>query len=61
MIINVYVFYHRMQYATPESLFSTLEAEQHNMCKWTGELYLELHNGTYTSQVCDAIESHLSD
>ncbi|CAF2014120.1 unnamed protein product [Rotaria magnacalcarata] len=35
---------------TPNDLFSQLETEQHNMMRWVGELFLELHNGTYTSQ-----------
>ncbi|KAA0191650.1 hypothetical protein HAZT_HAZT001127 [Hyalella azteca] len=41
----------RMQMTTPDALFSALEKEQHNFAVWRGELYLELHNGTYTSQV----------
>ena len=36
---------------TPNDFFDKLEKEQHNMMRWVGELYLELHNGTYTSQV----------
>ncbi|XP_018024939.1 alpha-mannosidase 2C1-like [Hyalella azteca] len=40
----------RMQMTTPDALFSALEKEQHNFAVWRGELYLELHNGTYTSQ-----------
>ena len=34
-----------------DAFFTQLESEQDNFCKWTGELYLELHNGSYTSQV----------
>lgn len=34
---------------TPDEMFSRLEGEQHNFCRWVGELYLELHNGTYTT------------
>ena len=40
-----------MKHMTPSGLFECLEAEKHNLCRWVGELYLELHNGTYTSQV----------
>ncbi|KAK3867170.1 hypothetical protein Pcinc_027352 [Petrolisthes cinctipes] len=40
----------RLKHMSPDSFFKTLEAEQRNLCRWTGELYLELHNGTYTSQ-----------
>ncbi|KAF2345596.1 Glycoside hydrolase family 38 central domain, partial [Trinorchestia longiramus] len=55
-----------MQMTTPDALFTTLEAEQHNFCQWTGELYLELHNGTYTSQaamkrLCRYTEFRLRD
>ncbi|XP_066960313.1 alpha-mannosidase 2C1-like [Macrobrachium rosenbergii] len=35
---------------SPDVLFTELEKDQHNMCRWVGELFLELHNGTYTSQ-----------
>ncbi|KAK2183302.1 hypothetical protein NP493_317g02034 [Ridgeia piscesae] len=35
---------------SPETFFSTVEThEAENLCSWTGELYLELHNGTYTT------------
>ncbi|OQV19664.1 Alpha-mannosidase 2C1 [Hypsibius exemplaris] len=30
--------------------FAALEKEQANLNTWSGELYLELHNGTYTTQ-----------
>ena len=30
--------------------FRQAEAEAHDVCVWVGELYLELHRGTYTSQ-----------
>ncbi|KAG0730044.1 Alpha-mannosidase G [Chionoecetes opilio] len=40
----------RMQHMSPSAFFERLEAEKHNLCRWVGELYLELHNGTYTSQ-----------
>ncbi|KAK7068572.1 hypothetical protein SK128_014724 [Halocaridina rubra] len=35
---------------SPDTLFTELEKDQHNMCRWVGELFLEFHNGTYTSQ-----------
>ena len=41
----------KMTNSTPKSFFDHLEAEGSNLCRWVGELYLELHNGTYTSQV----------
>lgn len=51
---------------TPDDLFGQLETEQHNFCRWVGELYLELHNGTYTTQaamkrLCREAEFRLRD
>lgn len=56
----------RMEMSTPDDLFGQLEAEQHNFCRWVGELYLELHNGTYTTQaamkrLCREAEFRLRD
>lgn len=36
--------------STPNRLFSVLEKESSQLCTWVGELFLELHNGTYTTQ-----------
>ncbi|XP_064627602.1 alpha-mannosidase 2C1-like isoform X2 [Lineus longissimus] len=38
--------------STPDDLFHEIETEatHKNLCKWVGELYLELHNGSYTTQ-----------
>lgn len=36
--------------STPDRLFSVLEKESSQLCTWVGELFLELHNGTYTTQ-----------
>ena len=41
----------KMENSTPDTLFQRLEADGANLARWVGELYLELHNGTYTSQV----------
>lgn len=40
-----------MQHGVPDQFFSVIE-DKHigNLCKWSGELYLELHNATYTTQ-----------
>lgn len=51
---------------TPDQLFTQLESEQHNFCRWVGELYLELHNGTYTThaamkRLCRRAEFELRD
>ncbi|OPJ70121.1 alpha-mannosidase 2C1 [Patagioenas fasciata monilis] len=40
----------RVQISTPDQLFSILEKESSQLCTWVGELFLELHNGTYTTQ-----------
>ncbi|KAM7103654.1 alpha-mannosidase 2C1 [Ciconia maguari] len=40
----------RVQISTPNRLFSVLEKESSQLCTWVGELFLELHNGTYTTQ-----------
>lgn len=41
----------KFENSTPNKFFENLEAESSQLCRWVGELYLELHNGTYTSQV----------
>lgn len=41
----------KVQHGTPDQFFSIVEEKHVNqLCKWNGELYLELHNGTYTTQ-----------
>ncbi|XP_068168621.1 alpha-mannosidase 2C1 isoform X2 [Antennarius striatus] len=40
----------KVQASSPEKLFSQLRAESALLCTWTGELFLELHQGTYTTQ-----------
>nr|XP_034968274.1 alpha-mannosidase 2C1 [Zootoca vivipara] len=39
----------RVQMSTPDQLFTALEKEKARLCTWVGELFLELHNGTYTT------------
>jgi alpha-mannosidase len=39
-----------VQFNTPLSFFHALEAEGGELLRWRGELYFELHRGTYTSQ-----------
>ena len=39
-----------VQLSTPERFFDTAEAELADPPVWSGELYLEFHRGTYTSQ-----------
>ncbi|WP_308467620.1 alpha-mannosidase [Rathayibacter soli] len=40
----------RVAVDTPESFFTRAKAEYEHPPVWSGELYLELHRGTYTSQ-----------
>uniref|UniRef100_A0A8C2VKB0 Alpha-mannosidase 2C1 n=1 Tax=Chinchilla lanigera TaxID=34839 RepID=A0A8C2VKB0_CHILA len=39
----------RVQLSSPDQLFEALESDQGQLCTWVGELFLELHNGTYTT------------
>ncbi|KAG1650836.1 Alpha-mannosidase 2C1 [Nymphon striatum] len=39
----------KVKLSTPDTFFSTLESDRHKLCRWVGELFLELHNGTYTT------------
>ncbi len=41
----------RVVHSTPTAFFEAAEAEYADPPVWTGELYLELHRGTYTSQL----------
>ncbi|XP_069018170.1 alpha-mannosidase 2C1 isoform X3 [Embiotoca jacksoni] len=40
----------KVHMSSPDKLFSQLQADSALLCTWTGELFLELHNGTYTTQ-----------
>ncbi|KAL6474259.1 hypothetical protein MHYP_G00178200 [Metynnis hypsauchen] len=40
----------RVHMSSPDQLFSELQASSSLLCTWSGELFLELHNGTYTTQ-----------
>uniref|UniRef100_T1IQW1 alpha-mannosidase n=1 Tax=Strigamia maritima TaxID=126957 RepID=T1IQW1_STRMM len=40
----------KVQLDKPSKFFTELEHCTANLCRWVGELYLELHNGTYTTQ-----------
>lgn len=39
----------RVKLSSPDAFFSTLETETRNLGRWAGELFLELHNATYTT------------
>uniref|UniRef100_A0A3P9LWC2 Mannosidase, alpha, class 2C, member 1 n=1 Tax=Oryzias latipes TaxID=8090 RepID=A0A3P9LWC2_ORYLA len=47
----------RVQMSSPDQLFSQLQADSSLLCTWTGELFLELHNGTYTTQAQIKLEN----
>ena len=36
--------------SSPQQFFSGATKDTSKLCKWVGELYLELHRGTYTTQ-----------
>lgn len=40
----------RVQMSSPDKFFSHLRADTSLLGTWTGELFLELHNGTYTTE-----------
>ncbi|XP_030620900.1 alpha-mannosidase 2C1 [Chanos chanos] len=40
----------KVKMSSPDKLFSELKADSGLLCTWVGELFLELHNGTYTTQ-----------
>ncbi|GAB6022633.1 Alpha-mannosidase 2C1 [Chamberlinius hualienensis] len=40
----------KVSVGTVENFFSRIEESRKNLNRWSGELYLELHNGTYTTQ-----------
>ena len=55
-----------MEFSTCHKFFAHLEHTSKNLMKWEGELYLELHNGTYTSvaeikNYCRRMEIRLRD
>ena len=40
----------RVKHSSPQDYFGTVAREDSgNLCRWVGELYLELHRGTYTT------------
>eukprot|EP00128_Syssomonas_multiformis_P000205 Colp12_sorted_trinity150504_noHs@25097 len=43
----------RVAHRTPAQLFERIEAEKGDLVTWVGELYLELHRGTYTSHAAN--------
>eukprot|EP00698_Gefionella_okellyi_P018951 TRINITY_DN5750_c0_g1_i1.p1 TRINITY_DN5750_c0_g1~~TRINITY_DN5750_c0_g1_i1.p1 ORF type:complete len:1038 (+),score=216.96 TRINITY_DN5750_c0_g1_i1:115-3228(+) len=40
----------RVRFASPKDMFDSIKATGHDICVWRGELFFELHQGTFTSQ-----------
>ena len=41
----------KVKHSSPDEYFDLVASKDaSNLCKWVGELYLELHRGTYTTQ-----------
>lgn len=40
----------KVRFSTPDYFFEQVEKMKHSLPRWVGELYFELHRGTYTSQ-----------
>lgn len=50
MHVHLHAHTHRVVMSTPQQFFRAVDDNSHQLCKWVGELYLELHRGTYTTQ-----------
>lgn len=49
-VIFVFIWF-RVKLSNPQDFFHSLESrDADKLCTWVGELYLELHQGTYTTQ-----------
>jgi len=51
----------KVKVQTPASFFEKLEKEGKDLLTWNGELYLELHRGTYTSQAKNKLFNRQSE
>ncbi|KAI0566806.1 alpha-mannosidase type II manG [Gracilaria domingensis] len=51
----------RVKFSTPLEFFKQLEELQDDLPRWVGELYFELHRGTYTSQARTKLENRQSE
>lgn len=40
----------KVEFSTPERFFAEVKKQEDNLPRWVGELYFELHRGTFTSQ-----------
>ncbi|MBW4438302.1 MAG: alpha-mannosidase [Pleurocapsa minor GSE-CHR-MK-17-07R] len=51
----------RVQMASPESFFEGVKQDVDNLTTWVGELYFELHRGTYTTQAYNKYANRRSE
>lgn len=51
----------KVEMSAPIDFFHRLEKKGDDLCKWVGELYLELHRGTYTAQAAQKLYNRLSE
>ena len=51
----------KLQPMSPSEFFSKLENESTDLPRWVGELYLEYHRGTYTTQAYNKRNNRLSE
>jgi alpha-mannosidase len=51
----------KVKLSTVESFFTRLEEDRSQLPTWEGELYLELHNGTYTTQAANKKSNKYSE
>lgn len=48
---TLYSYVHRVVMSSPQTFFDIVkDCGTEKLCRWVGELYLELHRGTYTTQ-----------
>lgn len=40
----------KVKMSTPNEFFDEVREDANKLCTWVGELFLELHNGTYTTK-----------
>ena len=39
----------KVEMSSPNKFFNDVQHDSKKLCTWVGELFLELHNGTYTT------------
>ncbi len=51
----------RVEMRSPNEFFKRIEADSQDLTTWVGELYLELHRGTYTTQAHNKLYNRQSE